>query len=102
MLVAFIGISGFYNLIYNFEREDSDCDEVRNYLGEDMAEITRFLAIEACPEALAVADNDGAYPMHYAYKWFWKEPKLIQMLLEANPQSACVHDNYGDFPFHRL
>jgi len=60
------------------------------------------LAIEACPEALTIADNDGIYPIHYACKWLWRESEIIAKLLEASPRSAFLRDEHGDLPFHRL
>lgn len=90
--VVAIFFSEYYNgetIAYRYEKQ------------QKLVEIAK-LAIEACPDALGVADNDGIFPIHYACKWLSREPEIMKMILEASPQSAFVRDKYGDLPLHRL
>jgi hypothetical protein len=67
--------------------------------------------VDACPDALGAADNEGRLPLHDALDWKDEDKEMspqklkeatsvVQFLIEKRPQALRVADMEGNLPLH--
>eukprot|EP00985_Skeletonema_marinoi_P030422 scaffold32004_cov80-Skeletonema_marinoi.AAC.1 len=60
------------------------------------------LLIDAAPNSVSHADNDGLVPLHIACGTTNVTPNIVQLLVDAAPASVRRVDSDGMMPLHRL